>query len=317
MKKLVGLTVFYAVLFTRLFCMNAFNDNRLTLVRATRSLQGNYRETMEDRYHNEPNASIPFFGVYDGHGGAEAAEYCKENLFKNIYENENFEANKALALHEGFLKTDAEFQEKGGTTAVCLLCDGDTLWIANAGDSHAVLYREDGKVIEQLSYDHNLSNDQEFQAVLALGGEIRTRKEPTERCTLVGYGEKCMERVEIQKISLSWVYRPDGIRGLAMSHAIGNHDIKPFVAPDAYVREFKLDGSEGFLVLASDGLWDTVTNEAVGQFIDFHLQLYDETCQTITENIAHLIVHDLVGEALKIDDHDNVTATIIFFKRPR
>jgi protein phosphatase 2C len=49
---------------------------------------------------------------------------------------------------------------------------------------------------------------------------------------------------------------------LAMSRAIGDSYLKPFVVSDPEVRVVERnDGEDEFLILASDGLWDVVSNE--------------------------------------------------------
>lgn len=49
---------------------------------------------------------------------------------------------------------------------------------------------------------------------------------------------------------------------LAMSRAIGDSYLKPFVISDPEVRVVERnDGEDEFLILASDGLWDVVSNE--------------------------------------------------------
>jgi len=49
---------------------------------------------------------------------------------------------------------------------------------------------------------------------------------------------------------------------LAMSRAIGDSYLKPFVISDPEVRVVeRKDGQDEFLILASDGLWDVVSNE--------------------------------------------------------
>jgi protein phosphatase 2C len=48
---------------------------------------------------------------------------------------------------------------------------------------------------------------------------------------------------------------------LAMSRAIGDSYLKPFVISDPEVRVVERnDGEDEFLILASDGLWDVVSN---------------------------------------------------------
>jgi protein phosphatase 2C len=49
---------------------------------------------------------------------------------------------------------------------------------------------------------------------------------------------------------------------LAMSRAIGDSYLKPYVISDPEVKVLeRKDGEDEFLILASDGLWDVVSNE--------------------------------------------------------
>lgn len=53
-----------------------------------------------------------FFGVYDGHGGVEAAQYAKKHLHVEISRQPSFAANAMQAIHDGYLATDTHFLEK-------------------------------------------------------------------------------------------------------------------------------------------------------------------------------------------------------------
>jgi protein phosphatase 2C len=68
------------------------------------------------------------------------------------------------ALREAFLKTDAEFAADGtaglvGSTAVCALVGTHRVWIANCGDSRAVLCR--GGQAVQVTDDHKPEREDE------------------------------------------------------------------------------------------------------------------------------------------------------------
>ena len=71
-----------------------------------------------------------------------------------------------MCLIDSFKKTDTEFLQKAsaaspswkdGTTAVCVLLLDDTLYVANLGDSKAILCRKDGDKLShlRLSKDHS------------------------------------------------------------------------------------------------------------------------------------------------------------------
>jgi hypothetical protein len=65
------------------------------------------RPYQEDRHHEIKGSGSPdssLYGVFDGHGGHRAAQYCKDYLLKCIVADAEFEANPAKALFRSFFK---------------------------------------------------------------------------------------------------------------------------------------------------------------------------------------------------------------------
>jgi PAS domain S-box-containing protein len=108
-----------------------------------------------------------FFGLYDGHGGAEAAEFAaaKLHLFlMKLLRDGNVSLTKAMEA--AYLQThEAMGSEiaKAGCTAVTVLLQKNgplrSLVAANAGDSRAVLVRDGGPL--RLTKDHKPSDPEE------------------------------------------------------------------------------------------------------------------------------------------------------------
>ena len=110
-----------------------------------------------------------FFGVFDGHGthGDSCAEFARDHVPINFastdaYKHGDFER----AFHDSYVSTNADMhlQERygkftdmlSGTTAICGMVAGRTLYVANVGDSRAILCVRDesGKLrAEPLSID--------------------------------------------------------------------------------------------------------------------------------------------------------------------
>ena len=57
---------------------------------------------------------------------------------------------------------------------------------------------------------------------------------------------------------------------LAVSRAIGDSKEKKFVVGDADVSTIELDGTEDYLVVACDGIWDVVNGEEMVECIQQH-----------------------------------------------
>ena len=74
------------------------------------------RKYMEDVFsvayqqtEDEKDLEYAYFGIFDGHGGREAAVFAKEHLMDSIVRQEGFWAaddeTVLRAIHEGFIKT--------------------------------------------------------------------------------------------------------------------------------------------------------------------------------------------------------------------
>ena len=80
------------------------------------SVQG-WRKSMEDTYLIDtnigPDKNLHLFGIFDGHGGIEVANFISENFTQTFISNENFKIGKYnLALKETFLKMDELLQQE-------------------------------------------------------------------------------------------------------------------------------------------------------------------------------------------------------------
>ncbi|KAF5190716.1 phosphatase 2C [Thalictrum thalictroides] len=221
------------------------------------------RRDMEDAVAIHPSfcrqdrkipADLHYFGVYDGHGCSHVAMTCKDRLHELVKEEiekkETFLDQWKETMERSFSRMDREVlgwtQSKGascrcelqtpkcdavGSTAVVSVVTPEKIITANCGDSRAVLCRG-GKAIP-LSSDHKPDRPDELLRIQAAGGRV-----------------------------IYW----DGARVLgvlAMSRAIGDDYLKPYVCSDPEVTITDRTVEDDCLILASDGLWDVLSNETV------------------------------------------------------
>ncbi|XP_010445024.1 PREDICTED: probable protein phosphatase 2C 59 [Camelina sativa] len=110
------------------------------------------RSSMEDFYETRidgvDGAIVGLVGVFDGHGGARAAEYVKQNLFSNLIRHPKFISDTTAAIADAYNQTDSEFLKSensqnrdAGSKASTAILVGDRLLVANVGDSRAVICR--------------------------------------------------------------------------------------------------------------------------------------------------------------------------------
>ncbi|KAG6772923.1 hypothetical protein POTOM_024353 [Populus tomentosa] len=198
------------------------------------------RSSMEDFYETRIDGVdgeiVGLFGVFDGHGGARAAEYVKHNLFSNLIKHPKFISDTKSAISDAYNHTDSEFLKSennqnrdAGSTASTAILVGDRLLVANVGDSRAVICRGGNAIA--VSRDHKPDQTDERQRIEDAGGFVMW----------------------------AGTWRVGGV--LAVSRAFGDRLLKQYVVADPEIQEEKVDSSLEFLILASDGLWDVVTNE--------------------------------------------------------
>eukprot|EP00898_Chlorokybus_atmophyticus_P009084 jgi/Chlat1/9177/Chrsp97S08450 len=218
---------------------------------ASASLKGEdkFLADPQRRHPDSHNARLPVFGVFDGHGGGECAEYCVGNLADNVLNcmkvGTEFSTDLALAVINGFVNTNATFNASGataGTTATLMLLDHWKLVVGWVGDSRALFISNDGSW-EALTRDHRFEDSQEeCDRVMAAGGRLGRLHDT--------YGS------EVGPLRC-WP------GGLCLSRSIGDADVGACVTAVPDVRLFQLPLIGGRIICASDGVWDALSNKHV------------------------------------------------------
>lgn len=221
---------------------------------AVAQMQG-VRSSYEDTHVLSQELGI--CGVYDGHNGEEAAGFVAARLHRHVAAAGRPSPH---ALQAAFVACDQEMCGKlpqgsdSGTTATLAVVHEDggpdqlRVWVANSGDSRAVLWHCDTDTIEE-TRDHTPSDPNERARIESAGGYVFDEWEPP---------------------------RVDG--ELACSRALGdyrfkrNRDIPPGnqkVSPVPDVYEWRARRGD-WLIVACDGVWDTFRTE----------QVVDRLCKT-------------------------------------
>ncbi|PSS19344.1 Protein like [Actinidia chinensis var. chinensis] len=258
------------------------------------------------------------FGVYDGHGGSQVANYCCDRLHSALAEEleivmaslsdgnmkDNCQELWTKALTNCFLKVDAEVggigslepvapETVGSTAVVAIVCSSHII-VANCGDSRAVLCR--GKEPVALSVDHKPNREDEHTRIEAAGGKV-----------------------------IQWNgHRVFGV--LAMSRSIGDRYLKPWIIPDPEVMFIPRTKEDECLILASDGLWDVLTNEAACDMARRQILLWHKKNGVTKlpsgrgegiDPAAQAAADCLSNHALQRGSKDNITVIVVDLKAQR
>ncbi|CAH9079238.1 unnamed protein product [Cuscuta epithymum] len=216
-----------------------------------------------------------FVGVYDGHGGPETSRFINQHLFQHLKrfaaEQQSMSTDvirKAFqATEDGFTSVVANqwhMKPQIATVGSCCLagvfCSG-ILYVANAGDSRAVLGRivkATGDVVAiQLSEEHNAniaSVRQELQSLHPEDSQIVVLKHNVWRVKGIiqvsrSIGDVYLKKSEYNKEPLYAKFR------------LREPFKKPFLSADPSISIHQLEPDDQFVIFASDGLWEHLSNQ--------------------------------------------------------
>lgn len=208
------------------------------------------------------------FGVCDGHGnyGHHVSKYIRDTFPSMLEDNldRNFNSNTIeRSFHVAVNKLCKGLQETGieiafsGSTLACVALFGSFCVCGNIGDSRVVLGRFISGQWEALglSQDHNTKRQDERTRILNSNGRISQSTNYN--------GELCgPERV--------WIL-DENIPGLAMTRSIGDKISKAVgVISDPEVFMKKLYPCDKFIIIASDGVWEHISNEEAVKIVSKH-----------------------------------------------
>ncbi|OIS97589.1 PREDICTED: probable protein phosphatase 2C 34 [Nicotiana attenuata] len=218
-----------------------------------------------------------FCGVFDGHGpwGHFVAKCVRESFPSSLLSNWqetlseastdsdfDLDSDKFDIWKHSYTKAcaavDHELEQHpkidsfySGTTSLTIVRQGEALFIANVGDSRAVLATtsEDGNLVPvELTTDFKPNLPQEAERIKQCNGRVF-----------------CLD--DEPGVHRLWLPE-DQSPGLAMSRALGDYCVKDFgltSVPD--VIERYITSKDQFVVLATDGIWDVISNEEAVQIV--------------------------------------------------
>ena len=214
-----------------------------------------------ENFNNDKNQML--FEIFDGHGGDEMSTYLQNNLAK-IYK-QNLLLNKGniiLSLKNAFHDADDEMRgqlniEGLGSTGTLVhivknsFSDELVVYSANVGDSRVSLISPEH--IIRLSYDHRTSDEKEKKRILESGMDI--------------IDERICGTLMLTRIFGNYEYKEENDEK--------NNDNNKGLICEPFISKINIDSNieNQFLIIASDGIWDILTEEDMQKII----QKYQDT----------------------------------------
>ncbi|XP_076949734.1 protein phosphatase 2C 77-like isoform X2 [Bidens hawaiensis] len=242
---------------------------------------------------------VHFFGVYDGHGGSQVAKFCSERMHEVIAEEWDQDANDdckwqqrwEAVMSSSFERADNEVTTEAvapdivGSTAVTVVLSGCQIIVSNCGDSRAVLCR--GIETIPLTIDQKPDREDELLRIEAQDGKV-----------------------------INWNgARVFGV--LAMSRSIGDHHLRPWVISVPEISFTTRTEDDECLIIASDGLWDVMTNNEVGEMARRIFRRRRRYAAAGESTAAQTLADSLTEIAVGRNSSDNISVIVVDLKSKR
>ncbi|PKU63023.1 probable protein phosphatase 2C 38 [Dendrobium catenatum] len=275
-----------------------------------------------------------FVGIYDGHGGPETARFITENLFSNL--KKVVSEQKGISIdairkafsntEEGFLslvrkkwKRTPQLASVGSCCLIGVICAG-MLYVANLGDSRSVLGRLDGTkkgiVAVQMTTDHNASNEavrKELWSLHPHDSDIVVLKHNVWRVKGL---------IQISR-SIGDAYLKDSQfnqEPLLAKFRLPQPLYQSILSADPSIVAHKLSHGDQFIIFASDGLWEHLSNQEAVDMVHFHpragiaRRLLKQALKVAAKK-REMRYSDLkkIDRGIRRHFHDDISVIVIFF----
>ncbi|XP_069357163.1 uncharacterized protein Pp2C1 [Maniola hyperantus] len=247
------------------------------------------RKYMEDLFsvayqqtEDERDLEYAFFGIYDGHGGGEAAAFAKEHLMDSIVKQRQFwsdnDEDVLKAIRNGYMlthlnmwkevekwpKTVTGLPSTAGTTASVAFIRRGKIYIGHVGDSAIVLgYQKDDSeewAAKPLTLDHKPESTAEIDRIQRCGGKVISKAGVPR---VVWNRPRPGHKGPIKKNTPM-----DEIPFLAVARSLGDlwsynpQNDEFIVSPDPDVGVLTIDPTKfRCLIFGTDGLWNMISPE--------------------------------------------------------
>ncbi|XP_052191223.1 probable protein phosphatase 2C 35 isoform X2 [Diospyros lotus] len=248
------------------------------------------------------NPNVHFFGVFDGHGqfGTQCSDFVKSRLVEILSDDHTLLDDPVKAYNSAFLATNEELHNSrdvddsmSGTTAITVLAIGDALYVANVGDSRAVIAFKDGDQLraEDLSHDQTPFRKDEYERVKLCGARVLSvdQVEGLKDPGIQTWGDEETEGSDPPRL---WVQ--DGMYpGTAFTRSVGDSTAEKIgVIAEPEVSMFQLTPNHPFFVVASDGVFEFLPSQTVVEMVARYADPRDACSAIAAESYRLWLEHE-------------------------
>jgi len=288
----------------------------LTMTYAALSQRGYYPESLDKANQDAYTVQTPFrdqpdehfFGVFDGHGqhGDYVSGYVRDNAPTNIaaalgsIDLSDAEAIKKT-ISDAVVFTDARMHcskdRMSGTTLVSAYIKGKECYVANVGDSRAVVGKKgDGEGLYAVALTHD---------------QTPYRRDERDRCRKTGCRVMNMDQLEgYEEMHDNWDielgeeiddggdppriwHKTKNLPGCAFTRSLGDQVAIPWgVVSEPEMSSISLTPQDKMLIVASDGVWEFITNQGAVNMCQKYKDPLDACRHVVAEAYKMWMIHD-------------------------
>lgn len=326
------------------------------LIKKSASVQANDANSETENASLSDKLPWVYFGIFDGHAGTAVAVAAAAQLHNIIgdklrqisdilialeFIDDMIDSHQKItvdslitgALESAFWEMDLlieqgkhDYKMPGGCTAIVSLFILGKLYVCNAGDSRAIVYK--GNQVIPMSFDFTPTTERErilrlgLQHPEFLGNDfthLEFIKKPTRKelgkqmlykdAYMTGWSMKTITDDDL-KIPLvcGEGKRSRVLATIGVTRGFGDHElraqygslpIKPFLTPEPQVKILPLesDGSltpEDVLIMGTDGLWDVTSNQEAADVVKNSFDLFPDNEESRSKYRYITAAQDLV-----------------------
>ncbi|KAK1436027.1 hypothetical protein QVD17_01802 [Tagetes erecta] len=250
------------------------------------------------------NPNVHFFGVFDGHGhsGKQCSNFVKNRLVELLCSDDTLTEDPAKAFNSAFSITNSELHNNSeiddsmsGTTAITVLVVGDKIFVANVGDSRAVISLKEGDhghiVAQDLSQDQTPFRNDECERVKECGARVLSvdQVEGVKDPTVQSWGDEENAGSDPPRLWMKNGMYP----GTAFTRSVGDsiaEKIGVVAVPEVSVVQ--LTANNPFFVLASDGVFEFLSSQAVVDMVDRYMDPRSACAAVAAESYKLWLEHE-------------------------
>ena len=279
---------------------------------------------------------LSYFGIFDGHGGEGCSEFLKNNFLNYLIENKNFPFDIKTSLTETFEKVEEEFfkqkcnesleqSDKSGSCALVSVLYDNKIYIANVGDSRAIMSINGGAKVKQLTTDHKPNNPKEFERVIKQGSKIYPDdnddpdRDPSKLAFIKDKAE--LEKYKNNNPDEEIIFR-EYPSDLAVTRSIGDIKAKKkqyggnpgsiINKPDVYIHD--INNTDDFIVMGCDGIFDDLSNQEVSDAAWYIFKTESKEKNYEINELTQDACDIIIKYGLEKQTSDNLSCIVIGFE---